>query len=105
MRQHYERRRNLLYNGLCEVPGMKPFKTEGSFCTFINIKEILNKYNMTSHDFSMKLLSEGKVMSIAGSAFGKMGEGYLRLCFANSDETIIEGVRRIKEYVTKNLPV
>ncbi len=105
MRQQYERRRNLLYNGLCEVPGMKPFKTEGSFCTFINIKEILNKYNMTSHDFSMKLLSEGRVMNIAGSAFGSMGEGYLRLCFANSDENIIEGVRRIKEYVTTNLPV
>ena len=40
MRRQYERRRDLLYNGLKEIPGMKPFRTEGSFCTFINIKDI-----------------------------------------------------------------
>ena len=39
MRRHYERRRDLLINGLREIPGMKCFKTEGSFCTFINIKD------------------------------------------------------------------
>lgn len=33
-----------------------------------------------------------------------MGEGYLRLCFANSDEIILEGVRRIKAFVTKEFP-
>ena len=39
------------------------------------------------------------VMTIAGTAFGEMGEGYLRICFANSDENILEGVKRIKEYI------
>jgi aspartate/methionine/tyrosine aminotransferase len=34
-----------------------------------------------------------------------MGEGYLRLCFANSDEIILEGVRRIKAFVTKEFPL
>lgn len=97
MRQHYQRRRDLMYNGLLEIPGMKPFKTQGSFCTFINIKS----FGMSSQEFSMKLLREAGVMSIGGQAFGSMGEGYLRLCFANSDENILEGIRRMKEYLTK----
>ena len=97
MRQQYERRRDLLYNGLKEIPGMKPFRTEGSFCTFINIKD----YGVSSWEFSKELLVNAGVMTIAGTAFGKMGEGYLRICFANSDENIIEGVRRIREYIEK----
>lgn len=97
MRQHYQRRRDLLYNGLCEIPGMKPFKTEGSFCTFINIKD----FGVSSWEFSKELLVNAGVMTIAGTAFGEMGEGYLRICFANSDENILEGVRRIKEYIVE----
>ena len=97
MRRQYERRRDLLYNGLKEIPGMKPFRTEGSFCTFINIKD----FGVSSWEFSKELLINAGVMTIAGTAFGKMGEGYLRICFANSDENILEGVRRIKEYVEK----
>ncbi|MBR0597807.1 pyridoxal phosphate-dependent aminotransferase [Sinanaerobacter chloroacetimidivorans] len=99
MRRHYERRRDLLVNGLSEIPGMKCFKTEGSFCTFINIKD----FNMSSWEFSRNLLIKAGVMTVAGSAFGDMGEGYLRMCFANSDENIEEAVRRIKNYLVKGI--
>lgn len=97
MRLQYERRRDLLYHGLKEIPGMKPFRTEGSFCTFINIKA----FGVSSWEFSKELLINAGVMTIAGSAFGKMGEGYLRICFANSDENILEGVKRIREYIER----
>ena len=97
MRRQYERRRDLLYNGLKEIPGMKPFRTEGSFCFFINIKD----FGVSSWEFSKELLVNAGVMTIAGTAFGEMGEGYLRICFANSDENILEGVKRIKEYVER----
>lgn len=96
MRRHYERRRDLLVDGLGKIPGMKCFKTEGSFCTFINIKD----FGMSSWEFSKKLLIEAGVMTVAGSAFGSMGEGYLRMCFANSDENIEEAVGRIKRCLT-----
>lgn len=95
MRQHYQRRRDLLVNGLNEIPGMKCFKTEGSFCTFINIKD----FGMSSWEFSKDLLVNAGVMTVAGSAFGEMGEGYLRMCFANSDENIIEAITRLKKYL------
>lgn len=97
MRRHYERRRNLLVDGLSKIPGMKCFKTEGSFCTFINIKD----FGMSSWEFSKKLLVEAGVMTVAGSAFGSMGEGYLRMCFANSDENIEEAVSRIERYLVR----
>ena len=95
MRQHYQRRRDLLVNGLNEIPRMKCFKTEGSFCTFINIKQ----FGMSSWEFSKNLLIHAGVMTVAGSAFGSMGEGYLRMCFANSDENIIEAIERMKRYL------
>ncbi|GHU63794.1 aminotransferase [Clostridia bacterium] len=97
MRQHYERRRNLLVDGLAEIPGMKCFRTEGSFCTFVNIKD----YGVSSLDFSKDLLSEGGVITVSGTTFGQMGEGYLRICFANSDENIIKGVERIQKHLSK----
>lgn len=100
MRKQYERRRDLIYNGLCEIPGMKPFKSEGAFCIFVNIKA----FHTDSHTFSMKLLEGAHVMTIGGQAFGKQGEGYLRLCFANSDENIIEGIRRMKKYLAEEYP-
>lgn len=95
MRQHYQRRRDLLVNGLNDIPGMKCFKTEGSFCTFINIKE----FGVTSWELSKVLLINAGVMTVAGSAFGEMGEGYLRMCFANSDENIAEAISRLKKYL------
>lgn len=95
MRQHYERRRDLLVDGLSQIPGMKCFKTEGSFCTFINIKD----FGKSSWEFSKDLLINAGVMTVAGSAFGEMGEGYLRMCFANSDENIAEAVRRLQKYL------
>ena len=44
------------------------------------------------------------VVTVPGSAFGEMGEGYLRLVFANSDENLKEAVRRIAQYVAKAYP-
>jgi aminotransferase len=95
MRRHYQRRRDLLLNGLDQIPGMKCFRTEGSFCTFVNI----SGFGVSSQDFAEDLLLSAGVLTVAGSAFGRNGEGYLRVCFANSDEHIIEGVSRIKNYL------
>lgn len=98
MRVHYERRRNLLMDGLEGIKGIVPFKPTGSFCSFINIKEL----GVNSREFAEKLLKEAGVLTVAGSAFGSQSEGYLRMCFANSDENIIEACRRVREYIESN---
>ena len=51
-----------------------------------------------------ELIRNAGVVTVPGSAFGKMGEGYLRMVFANSDENLKEAVRRIRAYVEKAYP-
>lgn len=99
MVKEYSERRVILLEGLSKVPMMKTFDTEGSFCTFINIKELLEHTGWTSQIFAENLLKDAGVLTCGGSVFGSMGEGYLRVCFANSKEVIAEGVKRIDQYV------
>ena len=96
----YSRRRNLLIDGLNSIPGITCLKTQGSFYAFANIKA----FGKTSQEFAEELIEGAKVVVVPGSAFGKMGEGYVRLVFANSDENLREAVRRIREYVCRTYP-
>lgn len=95
MQRQYETRRNLIYRELCKVPRFKVFKTEGSFCIYINIKE----WNIPSEEMAINLLKHARVLTVSGNAFGSEGNGYLRMCFANSEENILEGTRRIRNYL------
>lgn len=98
MIKHYSRRRDILVNGLNEIPGIKCKKPSGSFYAFANIKS----FNKTSQEFAEELLEETGVVVVPGSAFGDMGEGYIRLVFANSDENLKEAIERIKNYINQN---
>lgn len=95
MQGEYESRRNLLARQLSQIPKFKVFETEGSFCMYINIKE----WNMTSEEMAINILKHARVLIVPGSVFGSEGEGYLRICFANSEENILEGTRRIQAYL------
>ena len=92
---NYRRRRDILIDGLNGIPGFKCNKSPGSFYAFANIKE----FRKTSMEFAEELIRGARVVTVPGSAFGKMGEGYLRLVFANSDENLNEAVRRIAIYI------
>jgi aminotransferase len=91
----YRRRRDILIDGLNGIPGFKCKKSPGSFYAFANIKA----FGKTSMEFAEELIRGARVVTVPGSAFGKMGEGYLRLVFANSDENLREAVRRIASYI------
>lgn len=96
----YTRRRDILIDGINAIPGFSCKKSAGSFYAFTNIKA----FGKTSQEFAEELLENAGVVTVPGSAFGEMGEGYLRLVFANSDENLKEAVRRISEYVAKAYP-
>lgn len=100
MVKDYTRRRDILIDGLNSIPGISCKKSAGSFYAFANIKA----FGKTSQEFAEELVRGAEVVAVPGSAFGTMGEGYLRLVFANSDENLYEAVRRIKEYVEKTYP-
>ena len=96
----YTRRRDILVDGLNAIPGITCKKSAGSFYAFPNIKA----FGKTSQEFAEELLKNASVVTVPGSAFGEMGEGYLRLVFANSDENLKEAVRRIADYVARAYP-
>ena len=96
----YTRRRDILIDGLNRIPGFTCKKSPGSFYAFANIKA----FGKTSQEFAEELIKYARVVAVPGSAFGKMGEGYIRFVFANSDENLIEAVNRIEKYVREAYP-
>lgn len=92
MRRQYERRRNILVEGLNQVSGFSCIKPGGAFYVFANIKS----FGITSQELAVKILDRVQVLTTPGSAFGDGGEGYLRFSYASSEETIREGIRRLK---------
>lgn len=100
MRSEFENRRNFMHDQICSIPGVACFKPKGAFYLFPNMKSYLGRSagNIkieTSIDLSMYLLNEAKVATVPGSAFG--AEGYIRISFASSMDSLKEGAIRIKE--------
>jgi len=92
MTKEYRERRDLLVAGLNAIPGISCLLPGGAFYVFPNI----TKTGMTSEEFARVMLDKAGVALLPGNCFGSHGEGYVRLCYPNSKENIIEGLRRIK---------
>ncbi len=97
MRKRYEERRNLIINGLNEIPGFSVKMPKGAFYAFANIKGT----GMSSKEISDYLLEEAGVATLPGTSFGKYGEGFIRFSYATSLENIKEGLKRVEEAVSK----
>ncbi|MCK5561185.1 MAG: pyridoxal phosphate-dependent aminotransferase [Thermoplasmata archaeon] len=91
MMEKFTRRRDTIVAGLNDIPGFKCLKPQGAFYVFPNIKDT----GMTSQEVADKIMSDAKVAVLPGTAFGKYGEGYIRLSYATSIETINKGLERI----------
>ncbi|MDA3832869.1 MAG: pyridoxal phosphate-dependent aminotransferase [Spirochaetales bacterium] len=95
MAKAFEKRMNLLVDGLQRIPGFQCIRPMGGLCVMANI----SAFNMKSEEFSKELLVNAGVMTVPGSAFGHMGEGFIRFCFANSFDNIKKGVERLSSYI------
>ena len=91
----FDRRRKALHAKLNEIPGLSCFRSQAAFYLFPNIKS----FGIPSQEFASRLLDEENVAVVPGSAFG--AEGYIRLSYATSDETIAKGVERIARFCAK----
>ena len=91
MRVEYEKRRNYIVDALNNIDGISCNMPQGAFYAFPNIKS----FGMSSNEFALKLLEAG-VATIPGNTFGKYGEGYLRISYANSLENLEKAIKRIK---------
>jgi aspartate/methionine/tyrosine aminotransferase len=88
----YQRRRDVLVDGLNAIPGVTCQRPEGAFYAFPNIAA----FGRSSAFMADYLLREGGVAVLPGTAFGEGGEGYLRLCFANSMERLKLALERME---------
>lgn len=89
----FQNRRNSLWEGLSGLEKIKPFKSQGTFYMFCDIRGT----GLSSLEFSTRLLQEKLVSCIPANAFGK--EGFVRLSFSTSAEQIKKGIIRIKEFI------
>jgi aspartate/methionine/tyrosine aminotransferase len=85
-------RRDLMVQGLNEIPGIECRVPRGAFYAFPNVRQL----GLKSSELANLLLDEGGVATLPGTAFGPEGEGYLRLCFSTSEENIVEALKRIR---------
>jgi aspartate/methionine/tyrosine aminotransferase len=91
--QEYRRRRDVLVAGLNAIPGVRCQIPQGAFYAFPNISAI----GRSSAWVASYLLEEAGVAVLPGDAFGSNGEGFLRLCFANTLENIQVAIERMTQ--------
>ncbi len=93
----FKRRRDVIVEGLNAIPKVSCKTPKGAFYVFPNVKEIGWEVRKLS-DF---LMNEAGVAVLFGTSFGKYGEGYIRISYANSVENIKEGLSRIEKALQK----
>ena len=96
MVREFQKRRDVFVDGLNRIPGIRCLKPLGAFYLFPNISGT----GLASEEFANRLLNEAGVAALPGTAFGRYGEGYLRLSFGNSLSNIESALERIRNFVT-----
>ena len=94
MRDQYDARRRYLLKRFRDM-GLDCFEPFGAFYIFPSVKSL----GMTSDEFASKLLMEQKVAVVPGTAFGDSGEGFLRISYAYSLESLKKAMDRIEAFV------
>ena len=95
MKREYIERRDYIIEKMTEL-GFKIIKPNGAFYIFAKIPA---DYNQDSFAFLKDFAQKKAVAFIPGAAFGQYGEGYVRLSYAASMDTIKEAMKRLKEYM------
>ena len=96
MREEYNGRRRYLMHRFREM-GLKCFEPFGAFYAFPCIQE----FGMTSEEFATRMLQEEKVVVVPGTAFGDCGEGFLRISYAYSLDSLKEALDRMEAFLAK----
>ena len=95
MKKEYIQRRDYIIEKMTDL-GFEIIKPDGAFYIFAKIPA---GYNQDSFAFLKDFAQKKAVAFIPGAAFGRYGEGYVRLSYAASMETIKEAMKRLEEYM------
>ncbi len=93
----FDMRRRAIHRSLNELPGISCVEPAGAFYAFPNISGT----GIPAKTLEVELLEKAGVATIAGTSFGRFGEGYLRLSYANSQENILAALERVGDYLAE----
>lgn len=96
MREAYNQRRRYLLHRFREM-GLECYEPLGAFYVFPSIR----RFGMSSEEFATRLLEEEKVAVVPGTAFGDCGEGYLRVSYAYSLDSLKVALERIERFIKR----
>ena len=91
----FRQRRDLLVNGLNELPGISCRLPGGAFYAFPNVTGT----GLASADLAHRLLEQAHIATIAGDAFGENGKGYIRFSYAASQDELIQALARMADFL------
>ncbi len=95
MVDNFEKRRDLVVDGLNAIPGVHCERPQGAFYAFPNITAT----GIDEHEMADRLLAEAGVAVLPGTAFGAGGKGFVRLAYTQSEEVLRAGLGRIQEFI------
>ncbi|HEY6630155.1 MAG TPA: pyridoxal phosphate-dependent aminotransferase [Rhizobiaceae bacterium] len=97
MMKAFDRRRKVVVEGLNDLPGVSCITPKGAFYAFPNVSNT----GWKAKKLASELLEKAGVALIGGPDFGILGEGYIRLSYANSEENILRALERMKRFLDK----
>jgi aspartate/methionine/tyrosine aminotransferase len=96
----FDKRRKIVVDGLNRLPGVSCITPKGAFYAYPNIK----RTGWKAKRLASALLEDAGVAIIGGPDFGILGEGYVRVSYANSAENIVRAVERVGEFLANRKP-
>lgn len=96
MRGEFDKRRRYLLHSFAQM-GLECFTPYGAFYVFPNI----GAFGLSSDDFVMRLLREEKLAVVPGTAFGACGEGFIRISYAYSLDTLKRAMERLARFLSR----
>jgi aspartate/methionine/tyrosine aminotransferase len=97
MLEEFRARRDLIVAGLNDLPGVECISPQGAFYAFPKVSGT----GLPAGELADLLLEEAGVACLSGTAFGRHGEGHLRLSYANSRENISRALDRMHEVLSR----
>ena len=92
----FDKRRKIVVEGLNRLPGVSCVMPKGAFYAFPNVK----RTGWKAKALASSLLEDSGVALIGGPDFGILGEGYMRVSYANSTENILKALDRMGEFLS-----
>jgi aspartate aminotransferase len=95
MVREFRARRDLIVDGLNDIPGIRCLRPHGAFYVFPDISAT----GLSGAEVADRLLPETGVCVLAGTAFGQLGRDHIRISYANSRDNLTEALARLRAFV------